>query len=521
MRVGGTIETTVVAAARAGDRRAVDELLGSSLPLVYTLVWQALDGHPDADDVVQDIMVRALRQLPTLRRPESFRSWLTTIAVHQIGTHLHRRAAGEQRFASLDEVTGMPDPGAELETRTMLQLELSAQRRQVVRAGYWLDPDDRVVLSLWLLETAGELTRADLAAALEISVAHAGVRVQRMRRQLDASRELTAALDARPRCAGLTAAAAEWNGTPSPLWRKRLTRHTRSCDVCKGFLPVVVPAERLLPGIALLPVPIGLTTVLLSKIAATAPASTALAGASTATTAAGVKAGLLGQLLQSVVAHPIAASIAAGALAAGAVVTATTLPAAPPPPQAITTPAPATSVRVTRSSARPVISSAPPPAVTAAKPSAAGIVSPTPGRPVSLESADDPGLFVTTTENLGILAPIRPGSTATVRRQATFTVVAGLADPGCFSFRAQNGEYLRHASWRLRLDADQKTPLFRGDATFCVRSGAEGGTVALESANYPGWFLHHRGRELWVDQKDGSAAFRAETAFRLRPALAS
>jgi RNA polymerase sigma factor (sigma-70 family) len=366
MRVGGTIETTVVAAARAGDRRAVDELLGSSLPLVYTLVWQALDGHPDADDVVQDIMVRALRQLPTLRRPESFRSWLTTIAVHQIGTHLHRRAAGEQRFASLDEVTGMPDPGAELETRTMLQLELSAQRRQVVRAGYWLDPDDRVVLSLWLLETAGELTRADLAAALEISVAHAGVRIQRMRQQLDASRELTAALDARPRCARLTAAAAEWDGTPSPLWRKRLTRHTRSCDVCKGLLPVLVPAERLLPGIALLPVPIGLTSVLLSKIAATAPASTALAGASTASTAAGVKAGVLGQLIQSVVAHPIAASIAAGALAAGAAVTVTTLPATPPPPsQAITTPAPASSVRVTPSSARSVIAHTPPPTVTA------------------------------------------------------------------------------------------------------------------------------------------------------------
>jgi hypothetical protein len=139
---------------------------------------------------------------------------------------------------------------------------------------------------------------------------------------------------------------------------------------------------------------------------------------------------------------------------------------------------------------------------------------------VSLESADDPGAFVTTADDLGILTPVRSTSDYTVRREATFTVVSGLADSGCFSFRAPDGRYLRHASWRLRLDADQRTPLFRSDATFCIGNGATPGTVTLESSNYPGWYLHHRGGQLWVDQTDGSTAFHAETSFRLRPALA-
>jgi hypothetical protein len=175
---------------------------------------------------------------------------------------------------------------------------------------------------------------------------------------------------------------------------------------------------------------------------------------------------------------------------------------------------------VTPSSARPVTRPTPPPATTAARPPAVGIVSPVPGRSVSLESADDPGLFVATAQDLGILTPARPSSSDTVRREATFTLITGLADPGCFSFRARNGRFLRHASWRLRLDTELETPLFRGDATFCVGTGARTGTVVLEASNYPGWFLHHRGRELWVDQTDGSAAFRAGTEFRLRPALA-
>lgn len=44
--------------------------------------------------------------------------------------------------------------------------------------------------------------------------------------------------------------------------------------------------------------------------------------------------------------------------------------------------------------------------------------------------------------------------------------------------------------------------------------------VTLEASNYPGWFLHHRRNQLWVDQTDGSQIFRVEASFWLRPALA-
>jgi RNA polymerase sigma factor (sigma-70 family) len=219
-----------VIAAQAGDRRALDGLVATSLPLVYSIVRRALSGHPDTDDVVQDTVLRAVRQLPTLQSPQSFRPWLAAIAVHQVSTHLRRRARAARRTASLDQAADLPD--AEFEDLTMLRLELSRQRRQVVRASRWLDPDDRALLSLWRQETAGELTRTELAAALKISVAHAGVRVQRMRHRLDLSRELVAALEARPRCVALQAMLAGWDGTPSPLWRKRIARHTRSCSVC-------------------------------------------------------------------------------------------------------------------------------------------------------------------------------------------------------------------------------------------------------------------------------------------------
>ena len=68
-----------VEAALAGDRAALDDLLREHLPLVYNVVGRALFGHPDVDDVVQETMLRVVRQLPDLRDPGRFRAWLMAI----------------------------------------------------------------------------------------------------------------------------------------------------------------------------------------------------------------------------------------------------------------------------------------------------------------------------------------------------------------------------------------------------------------------------------------------------------
>ncbi|MEV0568325.1 sigma-70 family RNA polymerase sigma factor [Dactylosporangium sp. NPDC050588] len=504
MRTTDVNETDLVLAAQAGDRQAVDELVAAGLPLVYTIVRRALDGHADIDDVVQDTMLRAVRQLPALHQPESFRAWLAAIAVHQVSTHLHRRGTAARRMAPLEEAAEVPDAAAEVEDVTGLRLELSGQRRQVRRAAHWLDPADRALLPLWWLEIAGVLSRTELAGALGVSVAHAAVRVQRMRHQLDLSREIVAALDATPRCPDLDALVDGWDGTPGPLWRKRLARHVRPCPVCAPAAEGLISADRLLPGFALLPVPAALSSGLIGK----------------ATLGATVKAGVFGHLAQILAAHPVAATVAV-AVAAGAAVTVTALPADPPPSQGLQ-PAVTTAVRVP-SAAPPAATAGPasrPPATTAATGSpSARTATLAPGRTVSIESAHEPGLFVTTVDGLGVLAAVPADGDAAQRRRATFTVLAGLADPACFTFRADDGRFLRHASWRFQLSRDEGTPLFRGDATFCTRAGAAAGTVVLDAQIYPGWFLHHRGEQLWVDQDDGTAAFRAECSFRIRPAL--
>ncbi|GHI02043.1 RNA polymerase [Streptomyces cellostaticus] len=268
-----TVESAaLVTAARAGDPHAQDALVSAYLPLVYNIVGRALNGSVDVDDVVQDTMLRALDALDGLRTPESFRSWLVAIAMNQVRAHWQDR---QFTAAAVEEAEDLADPGADFVDLTMVQLQLSGQRRETALATRWLEPDDRGLLSLWWLECAGELTRGEVAAALELSPQHTAVRVQRMKAQLEAARVVVRALDAQPPCEELRGLLASWDGRPSALWRKRIARHARGCAHCSGLWSGLMPAEGLLAGLAL----VAVSTALLAK---TGPASGSMAMAGSA-----------------------------------------------------------------------------------------------------------------------------------------------------------------------------------------------------------------------------------------------
>ena len=224
MRRSDEDDRALVVAARAGDQRARDRLVAAYLPLVYNVVGRALDGHADVDDVVQETMLRCLRALWDLRDPGRFRSWLVAIAVRQVRERNRTRAA----VPVGDRAEDLADPGADFADLTILRLELTGQRREVAEATRWLDTDHRELLSLWWLEAAGELTRDELALSLGIGHEHAAVRVQRMQRPARRGAGGGPRVGRGRRAApDLAAAAADWDGRPDPLWRKRFARHTR------------------------------------------------------------------------------------------------------------------------------------------------------------------------------------------------------------------------------------------------------------------------------------------------------
>ncbi|MFD7819154.1 hypothetical protein ACFV6E_40540 [Streptomyces sp. NPDC059785] len=184
-----------------------------------------------------------------------------SIAYREIQQHLRRRTARPPAGgADLPPGPAAPD----FADRAVAVLELTGQREELALACRWLEADDRPLLALWWQEAAGRLTRAELAAALSVSTAHAAVRLHRLRRRLDAARALVRALRATPRCPALAAVLEGWDGSTAPVWRKRLTRHLRDCPRCRTHHEGLVTPERLLFGVGLVPVPVVLAEVVRS-----------------------------------------------------------------------------------------------------------------------------------------------------------------------------------------------------------------------------------------------------------------
>ncbi|MEU1182434.1 sigma-70 family RNA polymerase sigma factor [Streptomyces sp. NPDC005820] len=503
-------DIAVVMAARAGDRQASEQLVRDCLPLVYNIVGRALDGHSDVDDVVQETMMRVLDGLPGLERPDRFRSWLVAIAVRQVRDRW-RRGRTWLTAEPLEETAHESDPQADFADLAILRLVLSGQRREAVEATRWLEDEEREVLALWWMEVAGELTRSELSEACGLTPQHAAVRVQRVKERLETARTVVRALTVSPRCTDLNAVLATWDGRPSALWRKRLARHVRDCPRCLAGASDLIPPEGLLGGLALVPVPIGLAGLVLSKAPAADSAGAAVgAGAQT-----GRGAGGAAHTIGGLAAKPVAAAAAcAVTLAAAGVAWYTTMrpdePTARPALAAPLSPAPSSASPSPRPSASP--SPKPTPTPTASVTPAEARFS---GRH-ALRSVDNPGDYVSQSGRFGILDPVDAGTAAATRQAATFTIGPGLADPRCYSLRDTTGRYVRHYAFRIRLDTDDGSALFQKDATFCARSGSTAGSVSLESYNYPGRYLRHRDNlQLWLDPAENTAAYRASRSFVL------
>jgi RNA polymerase sigma factor (sigma-70 family) len=262
MRTPSEIDPDVatVVAAQRGDRRALDALAAAYLPLIYNIVGRAMNGHPDVDDVVQETMLRAVRGVGELRDPAAFRSWLVAIAIRQVRDSYRDRLAQPPTVES-------DAPSPDFADTTIERLGLTGQRLETAEATRWLDDEDGQVLALWWQESAGKLRRADLAVALDLSPAHAAVRVARMKERLVTSRMVVRALRRVPPCPSLAAITGEWDREPSPLWRKRLARHVRDCNWCLADTGEMIPAERLLGGLPLIAVPAGLAAATLGRVA--------------------------------------------------------------------------------------------------------------------------------------------------------------------------------------------------------------------------------------------------------------
>jgi RNA polymerase sigma-70 factor (ECF subfamily) len=109
-------EVALIRAAQGGDRAAFGRLYEQYERLIHGILIARV-AYDDAEDLMQDVFVRAMQQLATLREPGAFCSWLITIARRVAMDYLRsRRSTTELATAHLSTPQGNTEALAILAT---------------------------------------------------------------------------------------------------------------------------------------------------------------------------------------------------------------------------------------------------------------------------------------------------------------------------------------------------------------------------------------------------------------------
>jgi RNA polymerase sigma factor (sigma-70 family) len=170
-------ESALVCAAQRRDKDALQRLLTHNWPWLKGLVYSILGDADEVDDVLQDICVRVIDKIDSLREPERFRPWLAVLARRQALRHRQRKA---RRPGQLNEEI------AEMQCDEKAQqlfdkVEQKEQCRRILQAAQSLPEKYRQV---FMLAYAGDLTYGNIAEILDIPITTVQIRLVRARRMI-------------------------------------------------------------------------------------------------------------------------------------------------------------------------------------------------------------------------------------------------------------------------------------------------------------------------------------------------
>jgi RNA polymerase sigma-70 factor (ECF subfamily) len=147
-RMAGSDDATV-ASAQGGDDEAFRVLVERHSRSIFKLAFRLTGNEHDAEDVVQEALLKAYRQLPQFESRANFGTWLYRIAVNCAfdlmrtrGRHDERRELPDPETGSAVEAVPTADPTPE---RLVFAGEI---QREVDSALEWLSPMERAAFVL-------------------------------------------------------------------------------------------------------------------------------------------------------------------------------------------------------------------------------------------------------------------------------------------------------------------------------------------------------------------------------------
>jgi RNA polymerase sigma-70 factor (ECF subfamily) len=177
----------LLTAAQGGSQAAMERLLMKAQEIAYRFSLLVCGHADDADDAMQEALLKTYRHASQIKEPAAFRTWLYRTVKNACLISRRKRVDEPARLHSLDEVTVAPDGSvqridAEDPGRLPDQvMENTRLRQSLHRALQTLSPDSRLIV--FLREVEGLSTR-EVAAVVGISEANVKTRLHRARLSL-------------------------------------------------------------------------------------------------------------------------------------------------------------------------------------------------------------------------------------------------------------------------------------------------------------------------------------------------
>lgn len=163
MTIAGQPDTEIINRVLKGEQSAFALLLEKYQNYVFTLVLRFTENREDAEEIAQDVFVKAYRSLADFRGESKFSTWLFTITRTTCLSFLRKKKLDTQ---SLDnERTGLQVENRESGFNANL-VEQKSRHAMLNQAIAMLSPDDAQVLNLFYkgdqtLEEIGKIMRLD------------------------------------------------------------------------------------------------------------------------------------------------------------------------------------------------------------------------------------------------------------------------------------------------------------------------------------------------------------------------
>jgi RNA polymerase sigma-70 factor (ECF subfamily) len=168
--------------ARAGDREALNRLLASVRPRLLAVALRVMRDRDDAEDVVQESLVKVCRSITRFEGRSAFTTWLHRIVVNTSLDRLRRPELRRDQVIENDEGETRAEVVPAVDEETPEQLYSQAESGAVVHGAIArLSPVHREVLSLRELD--GESYQA-IATIARIPVGTVMSRLHHARRRL-------------------------------------------------------------------------------------------------------------------------------------------------------------------------------------------------------------------------------------------------------------------------------------------------------------------------------------------------